>query len=112
MNNPFLSQFAGLQFANGSWYQARGGLAGDSDIMMISGVSLPTDKNAMAAAAQAKLREAQAQGQAYVQPKPAVVEALSQPVTLFGATLPVWAWLLIAAALGGFVGYSVGKKTA
>lgn len=32
---------------------------------------------------------------------PATVDLLKQPITLFNTTLPLWAWLAIAALLGG-----------
>lgn len=39
-----------------------------------------------------------------------LVTQLQVPITLFNITLPLWAWLLIAAALGGTVSWAALTK--
>ena len=35
---------------------------------------------------------------------------LAQPITIFNVTLPLWAWLSLAALLGGAGGYYLGRR--
>lgn len=101
------SPFGSVQFIPGLGYIEGGtpgvrGLGDDSSVMMISGL------NAAAAEQPASTALAATAG---AQVTPSFGEQLSQPVTLFNVTLPVWGWLVLALALGGVGGFAVAKKS-
>lgn len=104
--------FGGVQHVPGLGYvqagpggaaSGRTGLGDDGTVMMISGVKglgtspqpppgqLPTYTGARSAPIPLT--------------RPATMgDQLAQQVTLFNVTLPMWTWLLLAAALGGVAG--------
>ena len=107
--------FGNLQFVPGLGYvqpgtqaqsrQARSnGLGDDSAVMMISGLN---DAGAGPDALNAPVPQV-------LNLRPGItagpLDALKTPISLFNVTLPLWAWLAIAALLGGAGGYWQGKK--
>lgn len=101
-----LSQLFGGTIApggtNGRFVQMTGSsagpLAGEADVMMISGIGNP------AATAPVETQTSQ------LIPPQTLQGQLSFPVTLGSLTLPLWQWLLIAALLGGAGGYYLGRR--
>mgnify|MGYP001598671237 CR=1 FL=1 len=72
-------------------------LAGEADVMMISGVS-PIETGGGVLPASVAI------------PAPSLTGQLQQPVQLGTITLPLWQWLLVAALLGGAGGYYLGRR--
>lgn len=75
------------------------GLAGEADVMMISGlaaeaVNAPQGVSVVGAGL----------------PAPTLAGQLQFPVTIGTITLPLWQWLVIAALLGGAGGYYLGRR--
>lgn len=101
MNLPshIANAFPGLSGAGGIFMQQTGGpmnqaLAGEADVMMISGVE-PVGTQ---------------QGVAPGIPAPTLSGQLQTPVSIGTVTLPLWQWLVIAALLGGAGGYYLGRR--
>lgn len=69
--------------------------SGEADVMMISGI----DKPPAASGADSPSI-----------PTPSLWGQLNTPVTIGALTYPLYAWLLAAAALGGFGGYYLGRR--
>ena len=81
------------------------GLAGEADVMMISGL------NGAPRANLDMYNQMQPNGMAGFAAAPAgLMEQLKVPVTLGAITLPLWQWLLLALAAGGAAGYYMGRR--
>lgn len=100
MDSNTLYRMLGVQSAPSGGFvssSALQGLGDDGSVMMISGLGTPPSTP--------KPSEAQT---------PTVPESsntpLSTPIKLFNVELPLWAWLVIAALLGGAGGYYLGTK--
>jgi len=92
---------------NGVYFQGArgaGALAGEADVMMISGLG------ADAVPAGTPPAGVSVVGAPPSVPAPSLTGQLSLPVTLGPLTLPVWQWLVLAALLGGAGGYYLGRR--
>jgi hypothetical protein len=110
MTAPNLSSlFPGLSGGQGGVYMQQtgmagtGALAGEADVMMISGLG----QNVTAAGSPPP--GVSVVGSPAI-PQPTLSGQFQQPVTLGTLTLPLWQWLLIAALLGGAGGYYLGRR--
>ncbi len=81
-----------------------GQLAGEADVMMISGLG----QNGLDVAA-ASMNIMQGEGAA-LPTAPSLMEQLAVPVTIGSLTLPLYAWLLLALGVGGAAGYYMGRR--
>jgi len=114
--------FGGMQHVPGLGYVqspgAHGALGDESAVMMISG--LGSSATIPGVTEDKGYRDANGNWVPNIVPvarppspaslKPAMDAQLKQSVTLFNVTLPLWAWLIIAAALGGAGGYYLGGR--
>lgn len=104
---PNLGQlFPGISAGNNGFYVqqtggAAGHLAGEADVMMISGLNAPEGVVPPAGGVSAVGGPLPAQ---------TLRGQLQFPVTIGTITLPVWQWLVIAALLGGAGGYYLGRR--
>lgn len=106
MQRDVFHRMLGIQSMGGNGYftatEGSMGLGDDGSVMMISGLgtqplyegnSAPAN-NAIAASSAALTASS----------------PLQTPVKLFNVELPLWAWLAIAALLGGAGGYYLGRR--
>lgn len=111
--------FSNLQFIPGVGYvqgttsqRTASHLGDESAVMMISGLgAMPRDSNAPPEGVSVSTDGLQpgtigrSYQQSYSGASTPPAGPLQQPITLFNVTLPLWAWLSIAAVLGGAGGY-------
>lgn len=99
--------FGGVQYVAGLGYvgapvpNALNGapqLGDDASVMMISGLGAADDQRQVQVDAQGNAQSVAGAGFS-------LRAALQQPVTIASVTLPLWAWLLIAAGVIGVAGY-------
>jgi len=102
--------FGNMQFVPGVGYvqspsaqRAASSLGDDGAVMMISGLGSSAQLTPeMQEEARRRTLTAQT---SYSGATIAPTGPMQQPITLFNVTLPLWAWLAIAAVLGGAGGY-------
>ncbi len=102
-----------LQGEGGRYFQQTGGaaarsapLAGEADVMMISGIGNPEAVTPSPVAAGANIGTV---GSPAI-PPPTLSGQLGTPITIGTITLPLWQWLVVAALLGGAGGYYFGRR--
>lgn len=115
------SYFNGVQFVPGLGYvqggtPRAGGLGDDGAVMMISGLGTTVNPPGVSGGNRTPFTPPSTDGlapgtvgrnysQSYSGATTPPVGGIQQPITLFNVTLPLWAWLAIAAVLGGTGGY-------
>lgn len=81
-------------------------LAGEPDVMMISGVGVPEGVSAPPGVSTV----GQPATNAPLIPPQSLTGQMQLPVTIGSFTLPLWQWFIIAALLGGAGGYYLGRR--
>lgn len=113
--------FGGMQYVPGLGYVEGGTpaprpLGDDGSVMMISGLGTTVNPPGVVGGNQSGFSPDNPNqwiqgsrlppvGQSYSGASTPPVGGLQQPITIFSVTLPLWAWLAIAAVLGGTGGY-------
>ena len=94
--------FSGLQAGPGGTFMqmsgAGGPLAGEADVMMISGIGNAAQVDPTAGGVPPAI------------PSQSLTGQLQLPVQLGKFTLPLWQWLLISLLVGGAGGYYLGRR--
>lgn len=118
--------FGGMQYVPGLGYVqgqggvARTGLGDESAVMMISGLgnecvkrpdgSMDCGEPYGPMPGKTVTRVVPSSPGALKPASADLTAQLTAPLTLFNVTLPVWVWLVLAAALGGAGGYYLGGR--